>query len=290
MPIFDELTAWYAITIVGVSDPLQAGIKLKSGTNRDRSPIIEWLYRLTDRRGEFEEHEKFGLNGDLAAPINVAAAVFRTANWFTDNGYFDGLHMLPDCSFTFFPARHSAFGVDHTINCHAHGYGNMSKPIDATRAKRMYQGAIESFFQCEAWEYAYPDVLVSRIETEESFDTAINYIIKPFKVQHFYEDALRHGCQFESLNHDFHQVVFGCEVLFPVSAMGMKYGNMSQKSSRRYIGIPQEKEMSHLQIKRFIKKLKKGDGVQDWEIERYCRHLDALARKNEREGRKPSEG
>lgn len=285
VPAFNRAPSWCGLTIVGISDPEEAGIKIKTGVREDGTPIIKTLFRLTDCVSDLKRLPRFCVDPDWDATLSVAEAVFKWANFLTDNHYFQGLHMLADCSFTFFPDADSELGVGHTIHPHTHGYGNCSTEIDKNWAARAYCGGIEAFHARGALQYAYPDMLLQPAPVATALETAINYAIKPFKYPQFYLDALSHGCPITLLNYVFHQTVFGCETLFPVGCKGQKYGNMSQKSNR-YIGVPQVKEMSRQQVKRF---LAKGDNAAAWEIERYEKHLEALAAKQKRQGRTPKE-
>jgi hypothetical protein len=281
VPAFPLAAQWFSISIVGVSDPEEAGIKLHKGMQADGTPIIDYLFRLSDFVHGLPRRPRFSLEHIWDAATLVAEGVFAFAKWGTDNSYFGGLHMVADCSFTFYPDKNECLQIGHTFNPHAHGYGNLSRDPDKRWAKGLYRGGIKSFARCGALDFAYPDILLRPALGPTGLESAINYVLKCFKVPEFYLTGLSNGCPVDMLNHVFHQTVYGCEALFPTSWSGEKYGNMNLKS-KRYIG----NEMSPMHIRELFNK---GEEAENWEIDRYFRHLDKVARDLKRKGINPSE-
>lgn len=279
VPKFNAVPSWYSITITGVSNPRRAGVKLRLGLDRDGNPVDRWLYRLSDDSRISERLPKFGID-DFDRPRAVADATYRCANWLTDNGYFRGLHAVPDVDFTFFPDR--VAGVAHTINCHIHGYGNSDRVIDETWAGSVYNGATCCAAATGALEFVYMDIMLRPAPTPPDLRAAINYALKPFRFAEWYVEALRRGCPVVALNHEFHQVVFGAEQLFAVGAAGTMFGNMSMKAGGHYIGRPPLAAMSKQQVKRYKEK-EAADDLWPWEIERFERHLEFMRRKRRRQ-------
>jgi hypothetical protein len=280
---FHRGVAWYGITIVGVSDPRKAGVKMRVGYRDDGTPIDRWLSRLPNVR-ELEKLPKFGLDHDWDMALSVAEATYRVANYLTNNRHFKGLHAVPETSFRFFPDDHVIGGVGHTVNNHIHGYGNTSRVFDEKRGLQILHGAVNCFDRAGALGYAYPDILLSPALTVGAMETAMNYAIKSQNFAESYVQALANGCPIIGLNHLFHQTVFGAEQMSPGGSMGEKFGNMSMKSGKYYIGRPPLAKMSPAQLERYWQK-HAADDLWDWEIERHDRHLEFMARQRKRNGK-----
>lgn len=280
LPKFDRASAWYGVTVVGVSDPEKAGVRVRT-YDEEGVPHDHWLYRLAEH-GSCERLPRFNTDDEWFYRSRcVSEATYLTANWLTNNLYFDGLHVVPDLSFTFF--RDEFGGVGHTVNPHIHGYGNTHKVIDAHWGQHVYHGATACASKAGGLEFAYMDILLVPAPTVAALEKAMNYVLKPFKFAEWYIDGLQNGCSLIDLNYAFHDVVFGAEELLPVGAPGQKFGNMSMKAGGHYLGRPPLKEMSSQQLKVFRGKLDAND-LWGWEIERYERHLDFVARKRRRAG------
>jgi hypothetical protein len=285
LPRFNSGVAWYGLTIVGVSDPCKAGVKMRLGYHQDGTPIDKWLFRLSEHATR-PPLPKYSMDDHWFHTSHaVAEAVYQTANYLTNNGHFDGLHAVPEVGFRFFPNSKEVLGVGHTANFHIHAYGNTSKVFTEKLALQIFKGAINRFEVAGALDYAYPDILLRRAPTAAALETAMNYAIKPKKLAETYIDGLTNGCPVSGLNYLFHQVVYGVEQQFPVGSMGAVLGNMSMKSGHRYIGRPPLAKMSPTQVEQYLAK-SANDDVWAWEIERYERHLEYLAKQRKRGGEK----
>jgi hypothetical protein len=277
LPAFDGRKAWYSVTAMGRSNPAQAGIKLWLGEDADGEPIYDWLFRLTDH-GQFLKLTKFGVDPS-GIPNIVSEGLYRFMNWLTDGGYFDGLHAFRDISFTFFPDPGSVLEVSHTVNCHYHAYGNTSRLFTPNEARRMWFGCLRLLLAAgSGWPYAYPDIVLRPLPTVDALESAINYVIKPFRLADSYIKGLEHGCLLSGLNHEFHQTAFDAESLLFGPPQGYAFGNMAQKSRGHYIGVPPAKQMTRAQVERFLARLS-TDEAHAWEYERHRKHLELLAKK-----------
>jgi len=267
-------------SLMGRSNPAQAGGKLPIGQDADGKPIYNWLVRLADH-GRIPKLPKFGVD-PAGIPTIVSDGLFRFMNCLTNGSYFDGLHVFRDISFSFFPDPASILEVSHTVNCHHHAYGNSSRRFTPKDAARIWFACHRLLLKAgNDCAYVYPDIVLRPTPTVEALESAINYVIKPFKFADCYIRGLERGCLVSGLNHTFHQTAFESESLLHGPPQGYAFGNMAQKSRGHYIGVPPTKRMSRAQVKRFRERLN-ADEAHAWEMERYQKHLELLQKKKTR--------
>lgn len=272
IPHFEKVPAWWGFTLAGRSSPLDTGVKVRSGVDENGELIYDYLFRLY---GRWPKLPKFGVGlwDDPFAPIAVADGIHEFSKWLTNNRYFDGLHVVFEAKLNFFPDSSSCTGVGHTVHVHAHGYGNTSKVFDKRRAKKMWLGFLFIMRDAGLGElFAYPDIELRSIHSPEELSKVIDYTLKPIDFVAAYLGGLQHGCPVANLNLEFHQTLFDCEVLFPGSVQGEKFGNMNLKSRHRYVWVPQSKPMTTQQVKRYLERREEGSSY-DWEMLRYENHL-----------------
>jgi len=287
LPAFGSAPLWYSITVIGRSNPDRAGVTLEVGRDADDKPVVEHLFRLADT-GEYPRLHKYDASCWQAPMVGMGLYDFLV--WLVRRHYFNGLQLAYDMQFKYFPDPLSPVGVSHTVNPHFHGYGNMSRTVDARRAERMWLGAFNALLEAAGGDlWAYPDFYHRPLPTVESVKKAINYVFKPFRFAKAYIQGLQKGCPVVGLNMEFHTTFFDSEVipsLFPspsgLSKYGARLGNMAQKDTDGYIGTPLPKKMSARQVERFLARLKNNE-ARDWEIQRYDNHLALIAKKRRRE-------
>jgi hypothetical protein len=278
-PVIDDGKAWFGITVIGRSNPKNAGVKIKVGEDDEHKPVYSYLFRPSGRF-VYPKLTKFSVSECDLRPRIVSEALLRFLNWLTDGRYFDGLQAFRDISLTFFPDR--ATGVRHTVNCHWHGYGNTSRQFTHQQAKRMWMGCARILCDlAEREAVAYPDITFHPIPTAAALETAMNYIIKPFKFANWYLNGLKRKCPLVALNREFFLNAFECEEVLAGTKAGSVFGNMSQKSRPYYIGKPPPVILKRHQIERFLELQDKGEAYA-WEYERYQNHLKLVADKNRR--------
>ena len=264
LPRFHKALYWFGITVVAISDPALSGVKIRRGFDNQGQPIDEYVYKPHD-----PESAPVLPRYCLDAP-EPAMAVFdgamRLCHWLTNNGYFDGLHAIPDMKITFYPDTDAANGVGHTANAHVHAYGNTSRLVDHDFAERIWIGALTSFIKAGYGElHGYPLLLLIPAPTVEALETAMNYIIKPFKLVQMYREGLEKGCPVRGLNYEFHGLAWDIERLLPGAWREERFGNMNTRARHRYIGMP---SLTSAQV-RTIRHRIRDEAAEGWEIERY---------------------
>lgn len=264
IPRFHKARFWLGVTVVAVSEPVLAGVKIRTGTDENGRPIDEYLYRPHESEGA-PDLRRYVLD-DPEAPMAVFEGAMRFCHWLTNNGYFGGLHAIPDIQITFYPDDRTANGVGHSANAHVHAYGNTSETVDKEFAERIWDGALTSFLKAGYGKlHGYPLILLIPAQDVESLETAMNYIIKPFKLVEIYRKGLANGCPVRGLNYEFHGLAWDIERLLPGSWKEERYGNMNTRARHRYIGIPQ---LSPTQVRTLRQKIRDED-AEGWEIGRY---------------------
>lgn len=278
LPRFHKARFWFGITVVAVSDPARAGVKIRRGFDGHGQPIDEYIYKPHD-----PESAPVLPRCCLDAP-EPAMAVFdgamRFCHWLTNNRYFDGLHAIPDLKITFYPDRDAANGVGHTANAHVHAYGNTSRVVDRDFADRIWMGALTCFVNAGVDElHGYPLILLIPAPNVAALETAMNYIIKPFKLVQMYREGLEKGCPVRGLNYEFHGLAWDIERLLPGSWKEERHGNMNTRSRHRFIGVP---KLTPEEV-RTIRQRIRDEEATGWEIERYFVFIRSRveARRNE---------
>lgn len=261
---FHKARYWFGITVVAVSDPARAGVKIRRGYDNQGQPIDEYVYKPDDPES-VAVIPRHGLDAPEPA-MAVFDGAMRFCHWLTNNGYFGGLHAIPDMKITFYPDDHAESGIGHTANAHVHAYGNTSQLVDQDFGESMWKGALTCLIKGGCGElHGYPLILLIPAPTVEALETAMNYIIKPFKLVQMYREGLEKGCPVRGLNYEFHGLAWDIERLLPGSWIEERYGNMNTRARHRYIGIPQ---LTAAQV-RIIRQKIRDDEAEGWEIERY---------------------
>ena len=288
LPAFERGKAWYSVTVMGRSNPDQAGVKIEVGRDANNKPIYDYLFRPSDHF-KFAKLSKFGLDDPDNRPNIVGESLQKFMTWLTDGKYFDGLHTFRDVDLSFFPDKRSGVGtgIAHTCNCHQHGYGNTARIFTSKIAARMWFGCVKVLRKHpDAFGElcAYPDILIRPLPTPKALKKAINYVIKPFKWVNWYLNGLKHGCPVRALNGEFYQTAYNLDLVLPGTAQGTVLGNMSQKSGAYYIGDPPPVVLSKQQVKRYLER-SAADEAHAWESVRYVNHLEILANRNRKKAK-----
>lgn len=283
LPAFQRSKAWYGVTVMGRSNPDQAGVKIEVGRDAYNKPIYKFLFRPAEQF-TLLKLSKFGLDDQDNRPHIVGESLHMFMSWLTDGKYFDGLHTFRDVDLSFFPDKRSGTGIGHTCNCHQHGYGNTSRIFTSKISQRMWFGCVNLLRKhrdAGGELCAYPDIALHPLPTPKAQAKAINYVIKPFNLVNWYLNGLKHGCPVRALNKEYYQTAFDLEYVMPGTSRGTVLGNMSQKSGRYYIGDPPPVVLSKQQVKRFQERSAARE-EHGWEIVRFENHLKILAKRRKK--------
>lgn len=276
LPAFGHEKApfWYRLELSVTNNPETAGVHLEVGRDENGDPIFEDLFLLNEV-GTYHRLDRFGTDA-VDHVMTVVHSVFDFAHWLRRKGIFGGMGLVGDIKFNFFPDPSREFGCNHSILPHAHAIGNTPQLLGRDVAEVMFHQFLKMLIKEGGGRLAaYPDIYLKPCATVEELETAINYVVKPFKLAKSYIEGLSRGCPVVGLNIEFHQNVWTCESMFQGSCKHLvTLGNMHVNAGENYIGNRQYRTMTKKQLKEFFEKLELGEASRR-DIQRYEEHQKA---------------
>lgn len=280
---------WSGVTFGVTNNPETAGVHVEVGRDENGDPIYEDLFLLKEL-GAYPRLKRFGTDA-VDNVVTVVNTVFKFAHWLTLRGPFDGIGLVGDVDFNFYPDSSRPDGCNHSIFPHGHGIANMPRLLSRPDAEMMFHQFLKMLIKEGSGHLVgYPDICLKPCATAEELEKAINYALKPFKLAKFYIEGLSRGCPVVGLNVEFHQNAWNCERIFRGSNRHMlTFGNMHINAGPNYVGQRQYRKMTKKQVKKFFEKLERDEASRG-DILRYENHQKAKEqdrlRKLERERRR----
>lgn len=159
--------------------------------------------------------------------------------------------------------------VGHTLQPHVNVLINSPVPITPQLGQTIYEAFSSLLIRHQA-RLAYPNLWIGpAIQSQESLNRWLAYILKPWPIDVWYRRARKRGCNPNHLNLLFDEIVFVNLIHFARRVVSpRKLGNMNCQSLRfgkPYIGNQPPKDLSMKQVTQWLKDPKFAARHPDWE-------------------------
>jgi hypothetical protein len=235
LPAWPRAPFWYAMVLAMDQRASHAGIHLGVDSldpEADSVPIYQPFQTHADSpfvlpSGPEMQHIIDGFRN----------AFFDTAEEACKKGIISGAFAHFELSFSFWrgPSNYDLWsGIKHRIEPHLNVLINSSTPLEPAICE-LYQVFINRLIARLTKELlvSYPDMWFSRISDEEGMRKWLAYMLKSWRVDKWYRDGLRRGCDRRSLNLMYDEIVFenGYYHSQPKNAT-RRYGNLRYNAKR----------------------------------------------------------
>ena len=277
-PAFEKAKHWYALTGGWQNDPAKAGLHwvTKQGKNGKAEDWDDYLPWANLAGAPFMPRIPIG---NVEGMLLLAELPFKFAERLKDRGFFDGLFVVFEWHFEFFPTKQG--DCRHAALPHVHMFGNRATPLTFAEAIEIQKLYIRTCIQeLKLPELpAYPDVEIAPITCRERLMGWLNYQIKTMPIEKFYKDALRAGCSLTALNREFNETIWSAINLV---RSPRKFGNL-YASTPTYIGVQQFKKLTKTQFERLTTMQESGTPLSAKDQKLLEHHFIAIEQQNQRQ-------
>jgi hypothetical protein len=149
--------------------------------------------------------------------------------------------------------------VGHAGYVNVHVTACMDQPLTRDLARKFFDRFCSDCESSGAAELGYPNMLVSKLEDQKELNRWLAYSNKTIPVEDYYEKAIEDGCDIQSLNTSFDDVLWCIKKVFEGVRNRRRIGVMRLKSpnDKQYIGrltkTQLERRSRNSEFKKFMK-------------------------------------
>jgi len=230
VPAFEKANHWYAMVLAMDRRADYAGIHRGDRTLNPKTPSVP-------------VYQPFKGRSDGWSPLHSGAEVrylfdatrdgfFDAARVLCKTGLLDGAFAHFEISFSFWSGASNYdlwSHIRHRVEPQLNLLVNSPKPLDAHAVKRVYEVMAECLRRRLGPEHcwSYPDLWFAPVLDEKRMSGWIAYMLKSWRFDRWYQDALKHRCDRRELNLCFDEVVFvNGHRLASAKSSTRRYGNL----------------------------------------------------------------
>jgi len=253
---FPRAPHWMTFTLS--FDSLSSRAGLRYTTQKDKFGRVMRKQKLVNPYDNQPDKPMLGANVESQPEIQLLA---RTALDFVSaleaDGQIKGALASRELAVEFIPFANGR--VEHAAYVNVHVTVCMDQPLTRDLARQFFDQFCEACEDSGAADLGYPNMLVSKLESQTELNRWLTYSNKTIPVEDFYERAIDAGCDIQSLNAAFDEVLWCIKRVFDGVRNRRRVGVMRLKSKkdRQFIGkvtkTQVERRSRNSEFKKFMK-------------------------------------
>ncbi len=255
LPAWEKGKYWYALVLAMDRRAEHAGIHRGDGTLNPKTASIPVCQPFKGRpNGNQRLHSGAELQPILDA---IRAGFFDTAKAICSRGLVGGAVSRFELSFTFWKGRsdYDWTQARHRVEPQLNLLVNSNRPLHLNRMKEIYRLMTDCLRARlpSNYRWNYPDLWFAPVLSTKSMAGWLAYMLKSWRFDLWYRNALNHRCNRRELNMCFDEIVFqnGHRLARPKSAT-RRYGNLhfNPKRADAYIArrIPNQPTQEQINV------------------------------------------